>query len=122
MKSLEQIRKEYKQELVFLEADINAYKGTSTDNGPALNELVKTLTTRLSYLSTVRTIFHDQWQKRVKYLIENDSSVARAENFAHVDFPELYELRNKIRSAYEVVNAIRSNLSYLKKELGTINN
>lgn len=112
---------EYKGVISSLNEDMNAYKSMSTDNGPGLNELLKDISSRLYYLETIRCRYHDLWQTRVKQLINNDSSVSRAENFAHVDYPQMYELRHIMTGAYGVVGAIRSNLSYLKKEMETIN-
>jgi hypothetical protein len=36
---------------------------------------------------------------------------------ADVRYPELYELRRAMDAAYTVVNAIRTNISYLKSEI-----
>jgi hypothetical protein len=44
-------------------------------------------------------------------------SVARAQVEADVRYPELYELRRTMDAAYTVVNAIRTNISYLKSEI-----
>jgi hypothetical protein len=43
-------------------------------------------------------------------------SVARAENEAHVKVPEMYLLRRVMDAGYEVIGAIRTNISYLKSE------
>ncbi len=112
---------EYKGVIDSLNEDMQLYKGMSTDNGPGLNDLLKDISSRLYYLETIRSVYHDMWQTRVKFLIDEGSTVSRAENFAHVDYPQLYELRHIMTGAYGVVGAIRSNLSYLKKEMETIN-
>ena len=112
--------KSYKDVIASINEDINQYKSLSTDQGTQLNEILKQISAKLYYLETVRSQYHAKWQLRVKELIDNDSSVSRAENLAHVDFPELYELRRTLEGAYGVVNAIRSHLSYLKMEMGNI--
>lgn len=112
--------KEYKGVIASLNEDIKIYKSLSTDQGNALNDVLKDISARLYYLETVRAHYHNKWQFRVKEMIDRDSTVSRAENLAHVDYPEMYELRRVMLGAYGVVGAIRSHLSYLKTEMNNI--
>lgn len=98
--------------------DYNNMKGL---DGPTLNSMLKRMSTMLYYLESVRSDFHDKWNVCVKHNIDSGESVSRSENIAHVKYPEMYRLRRVMTSGYKVLDAIRSNLSYLKQELNTVN-
>lgn len=87
----------------------------------ALNMMLKDITSALYYLETVRADIHNSWQIEVKQLIEDGTAVNRAENEAHVKYPELYLLRHLMSSAYEVVWSMRTNISFAGKEMATQN-
>lgn len=89
-------------------------------NGSKLNDILKQVSATLYYLEKERANFHDQYQKRIQQLILEGSTVARAENMAHSEIPEIYLLRRTMDSAYEVCNAIRTNLSWLKQEKNAV--
>lgn len=84
--------------------------------GNSLSELLKSFVSALYYLETVRSDIHDKWQSKVKELIDAGNSVSRAENMAHVEYPEMYRLRRIMEAGYEIVGAIRTNISLLKHE------
>jgi len=90
-------------------------------DGPTLNSMLKRMSTMLYYLESVRSDFHDKWCIKVKFLTDRGDSVSRSENEAHVIFPEMYRLRRVMTSGYRVLDAIRTNISYLKQELNSIN-
>lgn len=96
---------------------VNRYKTMKTLNGHEINEMLKDLSAYLFYLGTVRVQVHNLWQTKVKTLVDSGSSVSRAENEAHVEYPEMYKLRTYMRYASGVSDAMRSNLSYLKQEM-----
>jgi hypothetical protein len=48
--------------------------------------------------------------------VKEKKTVARAENEAHVTYPQMYQLRRIQDAGYRVADAIRTNISYLKSE------
>jgi len=95
---------------------IQRYRATPVTDGDALIEILQQLTATLFYLEKERAKYHDKFQCRIGELILDGNSVARSENIAHKEIPEMYMLRHIMVSAYKVVEAIRSQLSWLKTE------
>ena len=93
------------------------YINTDVSDGDRLSELLRDISGILFYLETVRSNYHNKWNKFILDSVEGKKSVARASVEADVKYPELYELRRTMDAAYNVCNAIRSNLSYLKSEI-----
>lgn len=85
-------------------------------SGEKLNDILKQISATLYYLETERSKAHDTFQKRIGELVLSGMTVSRAENQAHIDVPEMYQLRRIMDAAYLVTDAIRSNLSWLKNE------
>lgn len=100
---------------------INTYYKSSLDNGQQLNYLLKKITSLLYFLETVRSDVHSAWQDKVFELTQDGGSVNRAENEAHVAYPQMYQLRHIMTAGYRVCDSIRTNISYLKSEMNTIN-
>lgn len=100
---------------------INKYHTLSQLNPEHLNTLLQQLTSALYYLEGERAKIHDDWQKDVKANIDLGDSVSRAENRAHVKYPNMYRLRRVMYAGYKCVESIRSNLSYIKHEMNTVN-
>ena len=113
--------KEYKPVIEKMNGIINDYHKMEKLDGTELNLYLKDLTSALYYLESVRSDVHNKWQTRVKEQVDFGDSVARSENKAHVLYPEMYQLRHVMSSGYKVTDAIRTNISYLKQELNTIN-
>ncbi len=88
-------------------------------DGHILNGMLKDLSAGLYYLETVRSEVHNEFQSEIQRLVSEGHSVSRAENQAHVRYPAMYKLRRIMDGGYKVVEAIRSNLSYLKHEITT---
>jgi hypothetical protein len=107
--------KSYEDVIDRMNAMVNQYHKMDMD-GAALSELLKSFVSALYYMETVRADVHDKWQTKVKELIAEGSSVSRAENEAHVEFPDMYRLRRVMDAGYEIVGAIRTNISLLKHE------
>ena len=103
-----------------LDKCISAYHSMKDLNGHLLSELLQKISSKLYYLEGVRSHYHNAFNIRVKELIEAGNSVARAENISHVEYPELYMLRHKMRASYNVTHAITMNISYLKKEMDNL--
>ncbi len=95
---------------------VNRYHVMKEINGNDLSFILKDLSSALYYMETVRADVHNKWQSRVKELIDEGNSVARSENVAHVEYPEMYKLRRIMDAGYEIVGAIRTNISLLKHE------
>ena len=86
-----------------------------------LNNALKRLTANLFYLEEERAKCHQEFQKIIYDLTSKKMTVARAENVAHVQVPEMYMLRRVMNAAYRVADSIRTNISYMKSELSNTN-
>lgn len=107
----------YDKALKHITAEIIKYRVTDVMDCEALSTILQQLTGTLFYLEKVRSDFHDKWQIRVNQLVIEGMSVNRAENIAHVEYPQMYMFRRVMDSAYKVADAIRSQLSYAKREM-----
>jgi hypothetical protein len=104
-----------------LHACIDTYRGTEPTDGNTLLALAQEISTLLYYLAEEKTRYHDNWQRYLYALItEQKMNVNRADNAAHIAYPQLYQLRYIIRAGNEVLNIIRSQVSYLKAEMNTL--
>ena len=100
-----------------LKVQIDTYHATEKSDGNTLVELAQNISVYLFYLSEQKTQYHDKYQKRLHQLITQEKmNVNRAQNQCEVEIPELYRLRYFIRSGYEILNIIRTQVSYLKHE------
>lgn len=106
--------------------DLNTYVDTyyesNLQDGNELSMLLQKITGLLFYLESVRSSTHDLFETKVFNLVKEKQSVSRAINEAHVEFPEMYQLRRIMDGGYRVVDAIRTNISYLKSEKQQSNN
>ncbi len=100
--------------------EIKKYRQVSVDDGEALVSILQQITTTLFYLEKERAEYHTKFQDEINLLILEGNSVARSENQAHVKVPEMYLLRHIMSSAYEVVGALRTQISWLKSERNAI--
>lgn len=103
-----------------LNAYVNRYYNCNRQDGNELSLLLQKITALLYYLESVRSDVHDLYENKVYELVKDGSSVARAINEANVEYPQMYQLRRIMSSGYRIVDAIRSNISYLKSERSTI--
>ena len=101
---------------------VEEYKRMDLGNGTELNSLLRDITVRLHYLETLRADYRNDYENLVHLGVKNGDSVARSVNEANVKVPEIYLLRRFMDSSYRVCDAIRSNLSYLKTEMTSLNN
>jgi hypothetical protein len=95
---------------------VKKYRSTGVDDGEALVGILQQLTATLFYLEKERAEYHSKFQEVINLSILEGNSVARSENHAHIQVPEMYMLRHVMSSAYEVVGALRSQISWLKME------
>tara|TARA_R110000751_G_scaffold290474_1_gene397121 strand:+ start:61 stop:405 length:345 start_codon:yes stop_codon:yes gene_type:complete len=106
--------------------DLNTYVDTyyesNLQDGNELSMLLQKITGLLFYLESVRSSTHDLFETKVFNLVKEKQSVSRAINEAHVEFPEMYQLRRIMDGGYRIVDAIRTNISYLKSEKQQSNN
>jgi len=100
--------------------NIKEYRGMKNLDGNRLNLILKELTGTLHYLEQFRSDVHNTFQISVKEFQGKGMSNAAAMNESHIKHPEMYQLRHIMNSAYEVVNAIRTNISWLKIEMQSI--
>jgi hypothetical protein len=109
--------KQFEKTLSDLTEYIQAYDDTAQNDGETLNYLLKKISVTLAYLETERANFKKAYELRIFDLTTNKKmTVARAVNFAEVDVPELYLLRRIMDSGYRILDAIRTNISFLKHE------
>ncbi len=104
----------------YLDACIEAYQDVDPMDGFGLIELLPKITGTIYFLEGERSKYHDKFQNVINTLVLENKSVNRAENQANKDHPELYLLRHKLQAAYEVINAIRSQISWIKQEKNSI--
>lgn len=95
---------------------VKKYRATGVDDGEALVGILQQLTATLFYLEKERAEYHTKFQEVINLLILEGNSVSRSENQAHIQVPEMYMLRHVMSSAYEVVGALRTQISWLKTE------
>jgi hypothetical protein len=106
------------KELEKLNGFVNEYYKMKIDvrNGDKLNYLLQKITGLLYYLETERSQIHDAFQTAIFEGVKDKKTVARAENEAHVTYPQMYQLRRVMDAGYRISDAIRTNISYLKSE------
>ena len=100
--------------------EIQKYRQCDIMDGETLVNILQQITATLFYLEKERSQYHSQFQATINRLVLEGNSVARAENEAHTKVPEMYLLRHIMSSAYEIVGAIRTNISWLKVERNAI--
>lgn len=93
--------------------EVEKYASLQWNDRAELNTLLKRLTIILSQLEHERSKAHT---KHNEILFSFDGAVNRAIIQANHDVPELYLLRRIMEAGYEIVGAIRSNISSLNKE------
>ena len=96
---------------------IKEYKQTDVFDGNNLNKQLKELTAYLYHIETLRTKAHQDFEKVIYFKVKDGFSVARATNEANIEVPEMYKLRRLLESGYRVVDAMRTNISFLKSEM-----
>jgi hypothetical protein len=106
------------EQLDKLNGFVNEYYKLKIDvkNGDKLNYLLQKITGLLYYLETERSEIHNAFQSSIYEGVKEKKTVARAENEAHVTYPQMYQLRRVMDAGYRVADAIRTNISYLKSE------
>jgi hypothetical protein len=106
------------EQLDKLNGFVNEYYKMKIDvrNGDKLNYLLQKITGLLYYLETERSQIHDAFQTAIFEGVKDKKTVARAENEAHVTYPQMYQLRRVMDAGYRIADSIRTNISYLKSE------
>jgi hypothetical protein len=95
---------------------VNQYYKCNRSDGETLLFLLQKITSLLYYLESVRSEIHDAYEAKVFELVKEGQSVARAVNEANITYPQMYQLRRLMDAGYRIVDAIRTNISYLKNE------
>jgi hypothetical protein len=103
-------------EIKALNKYVNRYYSTNREDGHELNELLQKISALLFYLVTIKSELHDDYENTVFELVKEKYSVARAVNHANVKHPLLYQLRQSIDAGNRILDAIRTNISFLKSE------
>ncbi len=90
---------------------VDTYYGIGSDDCETISELAKNLSVILSYLSWEQ---HEAYKKWVAIIESSTLAYNKSEIIAHYKVPELYMLRKVVKSGYEILNIMRSNISYSK--------
>ena len=96
---------------------VEDYNTTDLYNGNKLNNQLKELTSLLFYLESIRSKAHNNYELVINTMVKDGNSVARATNEANVLHPEMYQLRRILTSGYRVIDAMRTNISFVKEEM-----
>jgi len=96
---------------------VKSYRGCEIEDVITLLTIQKELAGTAFYLETCRAEYHTRHQTIMNKLILEGSSVAAAEIKANVQVPEIYYLRRTMGVVYEILSAIRTQISYIKNEL-----
>ena len=97
---------------------INWYEGANIKHLEELNKALKVITSNMYLLELERAKYHEKHQDIMYELTNNqDKPVSKAEIVANKNVPELYLLRRVMNAAYRCSDSIRTNISYMKKEL-----
>jgi hypothetical protein len=107
---------ELEKALKHLTSKIKEFRSIGVNDGEALVSILQQITATLFYLEKERAEYHKKFQAIIGKEVSSGTSVSRAENLAHIEVPEMYLLRHIMSSAYEVVGAIRTQVSWLKTE------
>lgn len=107
---------DYRQVIDRVNSVVNDCHKMKDLDGESMVKAMRDLSTAMYYLETVRSYYHNKFQTRLKELIDEGSSVSGAENKAHVEVPEMYELRRIMTAGYKVIESLRTAISYLKHE------
>lgn len=92
---------------------VDKYNNLTINSGSELSDLLRRLTCELFYLEK----FRSEYQEQHNNIMHNEKgAVSKALILANEKVPELYMLRRVMNAAYRVVDALRSNISYIKKE------
>lgn len=91
----------------------DTYYSLSWNNGKDISELLKNLTCQLFYLEKYRSEIQENHNG---VMFNFTGSVSAGKIKADKDYPELYMLRRVMNASYRVVDSMRSNISYIKKE------
>lgn len=110
------MKSDLKEALDHITENIELYRNADIKDGHQLAMILQQVSATLFFLETERAKYHEQWQNIVSKFVLSGKTVARSENEAHVSIPEMYMLRRVMDSAYTVVEAIRSNISWIKHE------
>jgi len=110
----------FQKQIEDLSKYVNEYYVCNLQDGDQLSKLIQKITGLLYYLETERSATHDLYENAVFKLVKGGSTVSRAVNEANVLYPEMYQLRRIMDGGYRIVDAIRTNISYLKSEKKTV--
>jgi len=105
------MKNDLEKSLDYLTEQIKLYRQTDIMDGEGLVQLLQQITATLYYLENERSKFHDEFQRIINSLVLDGNSVSRAENEAHVQIPQMYKLRHVMQCSYEIVGAIRTQIS-----------
>lgn len=101
-----------------MERLVNTYHTMKELDGHTLSIILKDFVSALFYLETVRAEVHYIYHKRLVELTDEQGlAYNRAQSQTAIDVPDMYRLRRLMDAGYEVVGAIRTNISLLKQEM-----
>ena len=101
---------------------IEIYSDVTLDDGEQLNYLLQKISTTVYFLTEEKSKYKKLYELKIFELTKEKMTVSRAVNVAETEYPELYLLRYVIDNANRIIDAIRTNISYLKSEKNNTKN
>jgi hypothetical protein len=102
------------EQLNELTAIMDAYHKAANPSGDQLNRSIKNVSAILFYLTNERIKAHKEY---TAIMFDRGTTKVNAQTIvADKEVPELYQLRHITKAGYECLNAMRSNLTSLRKE------
>lgn len=108
---------ELEKALNHIAEQIKRYRKMDPNDGNGMSEVMQQISATLYFLETERAKYHNNFQVLINQFVLNGDSVARAENKANVQVPEMYMLRRIMDSAYTCIDSIRTQVSWIKSGL-----
>lgn len=103
-----------------MERLVNEYHTMMELNPNQLSEILKNFVSAMFYLETVRAEVHNIYHRRLVELTDDGLAYNRAQSQTAIDVPDMYRLRRLMDAGYEVVGAIRTNISLIKQEMQSV--
>jgi hypothetical protein len=102
--------------LAHITEQVKKYRSTGVEDGNELISILQQMTATLYFLETERAIVHNRYQVKINDLMADGCSFNKAEIQANVEIPQMYQYRRVMDASYKVVDAIRTQVSWLKSE------
>lgn len=103
-----------------LAKNIKKARETEKDDGDTLVKCLMEISCTMYYLANERANFHKQFYTVVNNYILSGKSATAAKELAEFEVPQLYMLRQIMDNGQNVIDAIRTNISWIKTGLTNV--